>query len=197
VTIIEIVGGIVAGLVATELSAWAEWAAYPITRLAARRHAKRSGQDHQAEWIDDVRRRPGQVLKLVSAVWLLAGTVLPAGWTSLNLPSLSRLVIARTGAAVTWAKIHARALGALGVGFLALVRNGRGARIANGDYRTPMIIRLALAALPALQRDRYWEELTAEYYVEPVAVRRLAFGFGVVIAAPRLSFALRRSARRH
>ena len=88
-----IIVGILAAFIAAEALEVSRWGAERIVVWAARRWRDRSGVDHSKEWLDDLEERPGSTLKLITALWLALGTIVPADWLTLNLPSLWRMAL--------------------------------------------------------------------------------------------------------
>jgi hypothetical protein len=149
-----IILGILIAVAAAEALEISRWCAERIVVWAARRWRDRSGVDHTKEWLDDLEERPGSTLKLITALWLAAGTIVPAGWLTLNLPSLWRMTLPSL-----------RAAGKVRDALATLVR----ARFGNLSADTSigwlhlMVLRAAVSVLPEARRSAFLEEWTAEF----------------------------------
>jgi hypothetical protein len=141
----------------------------------------RSGIDHTNEWLEDLKERPTRVLRLISALWLGLGSVIPAGWLTLNLPSLSRIARPYKD---TFAEI------------MRLVANLVRTRIAHAEVaRRPerfyiAAIWVAASFLPRKYHARYLEEWRSELYSMP-RPRRKYFCASLLTSAPNIAIASR------
>jgi hypothetical protein len=176
-----IILGVVIAVVAAEALEVTRWGAERIVVWAARRWRGRTGVDHTKEWLDDLKERPGSTLKLITALWLALGTIVPADWLSLNLPSLWRM-------ALPGLRTVAEARDALA----NLVR----ARFDNFSADTSigwlhlMAVRAAASLLPEARREGYLDEWKAELVWMPRGART-GFCASVLAGSPRLAIFVR------
>ena len=184
--------GIVVTLLTTELWSWLEPLALAIARCAGVRAVKRGRPDHTEEWVEDIKHRPGQLLKAAAALWLFVSAILPVGWTTLNLPSLlARLSSIAMPIGIRLA-IWSRALARLGSAAVAALLD-TSARDARG---VPLGVRLFVALLPRHARSRYREELTAEWCEIGSRHERMMWNLHLIVYAPRIAILLRRAQRK-
>lgn len=171
-------------VIVAEVLGACDWVAKRIVTWSGRRWKDREGVDHTREWLEDLENRPGTILKLITAIWLALGTILPADWMTLGLPSLWRIMLPYRESAVDVIDF-----------FTGLVR----ARITQsgirGDWLHMLTIRAAVSLLPAHERARYLREWTAELVSMPRNVKT-AYCLSLVAGAPRLAIVTRYATRR-
>lgn len=177
----DIILGILIAIVGAELLDVSRWCAESIVRWAGSRWRDRSGVDHTREWLDDLKERPTSTLRLITALWIAFGAVIPPEWLTLNLPSLWQMTqpYRRTAAEirdVLFTLVRAR-LGS----FRSEAEAGRLHLIA---------IRAVASLLPEGRRDRYFLEWRSELLWMPRNARS-AFCVSLLMGSPRLAIALR------
>lgn len=182
----EVLLGVAIAMLAAEALDISRWGAERIVVWAAQRWKDRSGIDHTKEWLDDLKERPGNILKLLSAVWLAMGAIVPPDWLTLNAPSLWR---AARPYRYTAAEVRAVLIG--------LVR----ARVRDFGTETGLgrlhllAIRAAASLLPEGQRTRFRQEWEAEIFAVPNRIR-MGFCLSLIAGAPRLAIFVRFARRR-
>ena len=178
---IEVLLGAAIAMLAAEALDICRWYAERIVVWAAKRWKERNGIDHAEEWLDDLKERPGNILKLISAVWLALGAVVPPDWLTLGLPSLWRA--ARPYLHAT-AEIRDALVGLIGA---CVVRLGTetGLRRASGRGAIPAVsgpvagaawraMRAASRLMPRAAGSRWLAEAESFLYEAPPAQRRRA-----------------------
>lgn len=176
-----IILGILIAAVAAETLEISRWGAERIVVWAARRWRDRTGVDHTKEWLDDLKERPGSTLKLITALWLALGTIVPADWLTLNLPSLWRMALPglRTAAELRDALAN-----------LARARFGNFSASTSIGWLHVMAVRAAASLLPEAHREVYLEEWKAELVWIPRDART-AFCASLLAGSPRLAIFVR------
>ena len=172
-------------VIVAELLGACDWVAKRIVTWSGRRWNEREGIDHTREWLEDLEDRPGTVLKLITAIWLALGTILPANWMTLGLPSLWRMTLPyreSVGGVVDFLTGLARA---------RITKSGTSTR---GDRLFLLTIRAAVSLLPAYERARYLHEWTAELVSMP-RHDKTSFCLSLVAGAPRLAIVTRYATR--
>jgi hypothetical protein len=177
----DIILGILAAVIAAETLDISRWSADHIVRWAARRWLDRSGVDHTKEWLDDLEERPGSILKLITALWQALGTIIPAGWLTLNLPSLWRMISPGLQAA-------AEARDALAN--LVRTRPGLLSTDTSIGWLPLMMARAAASLLPESRREAYLEEWKSELAWMPRRARN-TYCISLMAGSPRLAIIMR------
>jgi len=60
-------------------------------RVAARRWTEKAGLELKGSFEEDLEKAPTSTIRLFMALWYLLGSVVPAGWLTLGLPTVWRL----------------------------------------------------------------------------------------------------------
>jgi hypothetical protein len=176
-----IIVGVLAAIIAAEALEVSRWGAERIVVWAARRSRDRNGIDHIKEWLDDLKERPGSTLKLITALWLALGTIVPADWLTLNLPSLWRMALPSLRAA-------AEARDALRN--LLRARFGNFSPDASIGWFHLITVRAVASILPEGRREIYLEEWRAELIWMPRRART-AFCVSLLARSPLLAIFVR------
>lgn len=173
--------GVIAAVLAAEVLDISEWFSNRTVRWAGRRWKMRSGIDHTAEWLDDLEERPARVLRLISALWLGLGSVVPAGWLTLNLPSLFRIARPYKDAVADIVRLAVN---------LARARIADAKVDARTDWLCVIAIRAAASLLPRECYMRYLEEWQSELLSMPRPTRKY-YCVSLLTGAPSIAFATR------
>ena len=118
---------------------------------------------------------------MITALWLALGTIVPAGWLTLNLPSLWRLALPSLRAA-------AEARDALAN--LARARFDNFSADASVGWLHLMTVRAAASLLPEARREAYLKEWKAGLFWMPRGART-AFCASLLAGSPRLAIFVR------
>jgi len=180
----SVVIAILISLLVNELLGFTDWLADRIVRRAARRWSNRTGHDHLDDWRDDLAHSPGRLFKLVTASWLLLGTIVGPERLTLNLPSLWRLSRPLRALAHTAGK-NLEAVSR---------RQLRRTVPSQPSRRHQLVIKAAARMLPRHHRTRYAEEWSAELYAMPRRARAM-WSWSIALGAPSFAFTLRRQGR--
>lgn len=166
-------------LLLNELLGLNRWLARWLIAWAARRWEARTGIDHRTEWFDDLAALPTDLARLLSALWIAVGTVVPADRLTLNLPSIRRAIRPGRQAAAAAVRVLLRLSRAWVVAAMS----------QRGSYR--WTVRIAVALLPRTARARYAEEWDAELNHIGSSAERRRFALSLLGVAPYLAVALR------